>query len=252
METAEKNTFLPHPLDSQRMVQSASSLKDTPKNSYFAEVIEASLQIWTAQCWRWDHRVDFATLVVVDDPKRVTFGLVYAIETGSWQAGRTLIAYQKTEEELLREQPQIFELLRTNFRCLTLGYKELTSLPISSNVVGVVSRDEAQEPIFYQYAPQPPKIHSFVRLATDAEIAQFFADNRYISALFAGDQYYNLEELLLGLIQFRIKKCLFDLDQWDKFIDSFALLTGNDYRRLKVFLHRLQPLLAPLSRKLDK
>ena len=248
METAGKNNFFRRSHSNpQKKEQDASSFDNTTKNPYFAEVIEASLQIWTAQCWRWNQGVDFANLIVVNEPKRAIFGLVYAIETGSWQAGRTLIAYQKTEAELLGEQPQIFEFLRTNFSCLTLGYKELTPPFISSEALGDVPEYEVQAPIFYQYAPQPPQIHSFVRLATDAEIALFFADNRYISSLFAGDQYYNLEELLLGLIQFRIQKGLFDLDQWDKFIDSFALLTGNDYRRLKVFLHRLQPLLASLS-----
>jgi hypothetical protein len=193
-------------------------------NDFFAEVIEGSLQYWIAQCWRWNQGVDFATLVAIEEKKRTIFGLVFHIETGSWQVGRTPMAYQKTEEELVREQPQIFELLRTNFKCLTVGYQEF---------------DE----IRYQYAPQPPKIHSFVRPATHNEITQFFSDDRYISMLFAAHQQYNLEELLLGLIRFRIRYGMFQQDQCNQFIDSFSLLTGNDYRRLKVFLHRLQPLL---------
>ena len=193
--------------------------------TYFAEVIESSLQLWTAQSWQWNQGVDFATLVAVEEKNRTVFGLVYHIETGSWQTGRTPFPYQKTEEELLRDQPQIFELLRTSFKCLTLGYKEPAG------------------PILYQYAPQPPKIHAFVRPATDEETAQFFADDRYIPILFAGNQHFNLEELLLGLLQFRIKKGLFEPEHCKNFIDTFSLLTGNDYRRLKVFLHRLQPLL---------
>ena len=197
------------------------------KTAFFAEVIESSLQLWTAQCWQWNQGVDFATLVAVQEPKRTIFGLVFHIETGSWQPGRTPFAYQKSHEELLREQPHIFELLRTSFKCLTLGYQE-----------------GENQAIIYHYAPQPPQIHAFVRPATEAETEQFFADDRYIPLLFAAQQLYNLEELLLGLLQFRIKRGLFEPSQSTDFINTFSLLTGNDYRRFKVFLHRLQPLVT--------
>lgn len=199
-----------------------------PKKAHFAEVIESSLQLWTAQSWQWNHVADFASLVVAEEKERIVFGLIFHIETGSWHNDRTPFPYQKTEDELLKEQPQIFELLRTTFKCLTLGYA-----PNGASIA-------------YHYAPQPPKIHGFVRPATAPEITAFFSNDRSLPIIFAAQHLFNLEELLIGLIQFRIKNGLFEPSHCAEFMHTFSLLTGNDYRRLKVFTHRLQPLLAAI------
>ncbi len=192
---------------------------------YFAEVIASSLQNWTAQSWAWDKMPDFATLVVVEENERKIFGVVYHIETRSWHNDRTPFPYQKTEEELLREQPQIFELLRTTFTCLTLGYQKSDGCIVAC------------------YAPRPPKIHSFIRSAYDNEVQEFFEQDHSLPMLFAAGQHVNLDELLLGIVQFRIQKGLFGPDHCAAFMNTFSLLTGNDYRKLKVFLQRLQPLM---------
>lgn len=196
-----------------------------PKPPYFAEVVESSLQLWTAQSWQWDELPNFAALMAVEEQNRTVFGIVAQSATTSWHGDRTPFAYQKTEAELMREQPQIFELLRSTFTCLTAGYQAMG------------------EPITHCYAPRPPKIHSFVRPANDTEIIEFFSNDRSIPMLFAAAHHVNLEELLLGLVQFRIQKGLFEPRHYTQFIDTLSLLSGNDYRRLKIFLHRLQPLI---------
>lgn len=189
----------------------------------FAEVIISSLPQWTAQSWQWDVRPPFASLMVVEDKEQTVFGLVCSIETGSWQTERTPFPYQKTEEELLRDQPHIFEFLRTTFTCITVGYLN-------------------NETISYQYAPKPPKIHAFVRQATPAEAQAFFSDDRYVTMLFgAQGETCNLDELLLALLKQRSGLGQLSEEQFKKFIDTYSLLTGNDYRRLKLFLHRAQP-----------
>lgn len=194
-------------------------------NKPFAEIIISSLQHWTAQSWQWDERPLFASLMVVEDKEQTIFGLVYSIETGSWQTERTPFPYQKTEEELLRDQPHIFEFLRTAFTCLTVGHQK------------------KEGPLVYQYAPQPPKIHAFVRRATPDEAQAFFADDRYVTMIFAAqNEQCNLDELLLALLKARTATNSLSQDQFKKFIDTYCLLTGNDYRRLKLFLHRAQPL----------
>lgn len=198
--------------------------------TFFAETIECSLQKWKAQSWKWDVRPDFASIMVVKNGNHELFGVVYHIETGSGTSDRTPFPYQKTEKELLQEQPHIFEFLQTNFTCLTLGYKEPGKV------------------LLYQYAPQPPKIHAFVRPATHEELQLFFSDDRYITMLFASDnEAFNLDELLLALIRMRIQNSLLTKDQLKAFFETFSLLTGNDYRRLKLFLHRVQPLIEDSS-----
>src|SRR5438105_1903017 len=121
----------------------------------FAEIIESSLQGWVAQSWQWDYFPPFGSLVSVEQGKRTYIGLVHQVKTGSIDPVRAPFAYQKTEAELLRDQPQIFEFLKTTFSCLSLGYQEDGKL-------------------FYTLAPEPTKIHTFVKATSAPLSTQFF------------------------------------------------------------------------------
>src|SRR5688500_18584413 len=121
------------------------------RENCFAEVIESSLTGWLAQSWSWDTFPNFGSFVAIETKNRTVFGIVHQVQTGSMDPVRYPFPYQKTEEELLREQPQIFEFLKTTFSCITIGYQE--------------------KRIFsYLIAPEPPKIHSFV-MHPDKEIS---------------------------------------------------------------------------------
>jgi hypothetical protein len=187
----------------------------------FAEIIESSLDSWLVQSWKWDTFPQFGSLVVVEQKKQTLFGIVHTVQTGSMDPNRYPFAYQKTEEELLREQPQIFEFLKTTFSCITIGYKENGKL-------------------YYHKAPEPPKIHAFVRKASKEELQEFFADERYLHALFSSSgSIHNIDELLLALLKTIEQAELLSERKITKFIEQFSLLTGNDYRRLKLFMQRL-------------
>ncbi len=192
----------------------------------FAEVIESSLIGWLAQSWQWDRFPAFGSLVVIENKKRCLFGIVHQIKTGSMDPVRYPFAYQKTEEELAQEQPQIFEFLKTTFSCLTLGYKE-------------------KDKILYQLAPEPPKIHSFVYAASPELIQEFFSNEQYLHILFGlANQLFNLEELLLALLKNLNDHKIMHPKTVQSFVQTFSLLIGNDYRRVKLFLQRAQPLLT--------
>lgn len=195
-------------------------------NNAFAEVIESSLVSCLAQSWEWHKCPTFGSLVTIENKKHTIFGVVHQIQTGSMDPVRYPFPYQKTEEELLREQPQIFEFLKTTFSCLVIGYKE-------------------KGKILYQLAPEPPKIHTFVAIASLSLSKEFFAREQYLHILFGlVGQVHNLDELLLALLKtMRDNDCLHKKNI-ESFMESFSLLTGNDYRRLKLFLQRAQHLLG--------
>ncbi len=194
-------------------------------NKAFAEVIESSLTGWLAQSWQWDLFPIFGSLVTVQQGNKTLFGIVHQIQTGSMDPVRYPVAYQKTQEELLAEQPQIFEFLKTTFSCLTIGFKQKGA-------------------ILYQLSPEPPKIHSFVQYASKQECQEFFADERYLHSLFGlQNQIVNLDELLLALLNYIKQQSLLSEEKITQFIEYFTLLAGNDYRRLKIFLQRVQALL---------
>jgi len=190
------------------------------KPHFFAEVIESSLQGFTAQSWQWDTFPEFGSLVTVTTKKRTLFGVVDTISTGSIEPGRYPFTYQKTEEELLTEQPQIFEFLKTSFSCIILGFSE-------------------HEIMLYHRAPEPPKIHAFVSLATPIEYKRFFACHNYLHVLASSQHTESLDELMLALLRNAHQQKLLDHAKLESFIEIYSLLIGNDYRRLKLFIQRI-------------
>lgn len=193
----------------------------------FAEVIESSLEVFTAQSWQWDKFPAFGQLVCLESNNYILIGCVTQVKTGSMDPLRSPFPYKKTEEELRVEQPQIFEYLKTAF---------------TVNILGYVSVDHKQNvKIFYQYAPYPSKIHSFVYGASHELITLFFQKTLYLHTLFSS-QLPTIDELLLALLAQLSDRKLLTQKHLDDFGMTFSLLTGNDYRRLKIFLSRVQEL----------
>jgi hypothetical protein len=201
-----------------------SNQTTNPTNNAFAEVIESSLHSFLAQSWKWDQFPSFGSLVTIETKQRIVFGIVHEVKTGSMDSMRYPFPYQKTEEELLLEQPQIFEFLKTTFSCLTIGYKQNSK-------------------IFYVLAPEPSKIHAFVTPASKTLCAQFFESDIYLHLLFGmSNQILHLDELLLATLKHQVDLGILNKERFTRLIETFSLLTGNDYRRLKLFLQRAGPL----------
>ncbi len=189
----------------------------------FSEVIESSLDSFTGQCWQWNYFPKFGSLVSVESNNHIIYGCVVQVQTGSSDPSRTPFAYQKTEEELLAQQPQIFEFLRTTFNVQIVGYRE---------------RD--CQDFLYLLAPQPSKIHAFVQECSGQILSQFFANPDFLHVLFAfQSKIPNLDELLLAILRQLAQQKSLSSDILKNFCQTFSLLTGNDYRRLKLFLKRI-------------
>lgn len=192
----------------------------------FAEIIESSLHSWLAQSWLWNEMPAFGSLVTVTTPKRTLFGLVQSVQTGSLDPMRHPFPYKKTHEELMAEQPQIFEFLKTSFSAFCIGYQERGT-------------------IYYLTAPEPPLIHSFVTPCPQQLAAEFFSHNGYLPMLFSiAGQTPTMDDLLLALLKQRHTYHPLSEEALTDFTTIFSLATGNDYRRLKLFLQRLQPILT--------
>lgn len=191
----------------------------------FAEVIESELHNFLGQSWQWDAFPPFGSIVCIPGTKRTLFGMVYQIKTGSMDPVRYPFAYKKTEQELRDEQPQIFEFLKTSFSCLIVGYQEK----------GIIS---------YTMAPQPAKIHAFIEPMSAEMSKSFFSSHRYLDVLFGlSSQVVNLDELLLATLKQQSALTILSDKKLASFVESYALLTGNDYRRLKLFLQRVEAII---------
>lgn len=195
---------------------------NTMTNNPFAEVIESSISGWTAQSWQWNTFPAFGSLLTIQTPKRTLFGMVYHLHTGSIEPGRYPFAYQKTAEELMAEQPHIFEFLKTTSSCVCVGYQE-------DNIIR------------HTLAPEPPAIHSFVQQASDEQACRFFASEQYLHLIFGFSGYTTTpEELLLAILAQQKKYGVIDQETLYRFAENYALLTGNDYRRLRLFMQRVE------------
>jgi hypothetical protein len=193
-------------------------------NLYFAEILQSNIATFQAQSWQWDAIPEFGSLVTVTSNNRIIFGIIYAITTGPNDSIRQPIAYQKTEEELRHDQPQIFEFLKTSFSCIAVGYQE-------------------NDHIFYQLPPQPGKIHTFVRYATTQEYEAYFASEQFLHLLYTTTENIKHEELLLAIIQHQLKHNTLTKKRFNKFIETFFMLYKNNYVQTKMFLQRAEQLL---------
>jgi hypothetical protein len=194
-------------------------------NPFFAEIMTASLSEWTGQCWSWNQPPEFGSLLVTSHDNLQIFGIVHTIWTGSSDPVRIPTTYQKTHEELLRDQPQIFEFLQTTFTCVTVGYLEQNSM-------------------FYHLPEKPAKIHSFVAACTKDQYQQFFTSDQFLHLLFnLKSPAINVDELLLAILKQLQNRQVFESAKFHDFMQTFSMLANNDYQRLRIFLNRSSQLL---------
>ena len=191
------------------------------RSVYLAEVVESSLTRFKSQCWDKDVVPFYGALMVSEKESTKLFGIVQSIFTLSDDPSRHIVAYQKTEEELLRDQPQIFSFIKTFFYTLVVGYEE-------------------DGDIFYTFPSQPLGLHSFVRKATPDEYKNFFNKHDYLHVLFGQASLIDsIDELLLAVIQNFKRNNVFE-EVIDLFVDQYSLLNSADYRRVKQFLERVE------------
>jgi hypothetical protein len=191
----------------------------------FAEILESNITTFNAQCWQWDTNLEFGSLVTATSNDRTIFAIIYDIKTGPTDPIRQPVTYQKTQEELVLEQPQIFEFLTTSFSCVAIGYTQQAGK------------------ILYNLPPQPAKMHTFVHHATPEQYQQFFASDHFLHLLSNANLPLNLQELLLAIIQHQLTRKIVTKKRLNEFIESFFMLNKNNYLQTKMFLARLEQLL---------
>ena len=203
---------------------SPPNIASSKQDHYFSEVIESSLNHFVAQCWQWNILPTFASLVEVHNNQQIILGCVTQIKTESSDPTRKPFAYQKTEAELLNEQPQIFELLKSTFTVHIIGYKDLTT-----------------NKVIYRTPLQPSKIHAFVKQTSEQIFAEVFSQPHFLPMFFTfQNSTTNLEELLLAILCQVHQKNLITKEFFHTFYQNFALLNSNDYKRVKLFFERIE------------
>jgi hypothetical protein len=199
-------------------------MKHQSNNNFFAEILESNITTWQAQCWQWNHIPEFGSLVTIGSGNKKLFGIIYDITTGPIDPIRQPVPYQKTEAELVAEQPQIFEFLKTSFTCIAVGYEE-------------------NNKIYYTIPAQPPKMHAFIAHATEQEYTKYFQSNDFLYLLFTSSLPIHKEELLLAIIHHQVQQKSLTKEGFDHFIKTFFMMNKNNYLQTKAFISRIQNLI---------
>lgn len=190
----------------------------------FAEVMRSTLHAFHAECWSWDAPPAFGQLVCVQDASECIFGIVTHITTGPRDTHRSPMPLQKTHEELRQEYPHIFQLLHTSFTCVVIGYYQ-------------------NDTFVYQAPPTPARLHAFVAPADQQHHIDIFAYETYLPMLFhAPDLDASIDELVLAIMRHMGWCNMLSYTRISAITDTFSMLINNDYRRLKVFLQRVERL----------
>src|SRR5262245_31672281 len=114
-----------------------------PSQRRVGEVVEARTAELVAQAYQLDGAPAFGSLVRVGDGQTHVYGFVCQVTSGSLDAGRRVSARggdEPDEQALFDNNPELGQLLRTEFSALIAGFRE------SDRVV-------------QRLPPHPPRLH---------------------------------------------------------------------------------------------
>ena len=172
--------------------------------SKIGEVIGASTAELIAQCYELHNAPPLGGLVKTTELSLEIYAIVGNAETHSIEAGRRPIPRgeaEDKEEDIFSNNPQLIQLLCTDFTALVVGYRD-------GNVV-------------YQYLPpRPARIHSFVYICSPEEVERFSQSLDFLGCLVAAR--------LPGMTDELIAACLRQLSEAHPDPRAFLVRAGKE------------------------
>jgi len=190
------------------------------ETDWLGEVIEANTMQFVARCNRLHEPPDFGSFVAVELQGMHVFGLVFRAATYAMEPGRRATAFGLDPEALRREQPQVYELLATDFEALVVGHEHrgqvATFLP-----------------------PRPPHLHARVRGCLREEVARLTSDGGFLRAAATRVDAALSEELMAAAIRSAVPTHTDQVEFLVRMAKFCAELTGPDVGRLHAVISRL-------------
>lgn len=138
-----------------------------PDPSRLGEIVEASTSAWRSVAPRTFSAPAFGSFVKTSDGSRTTYGVVSHVEHASVDPSRKAIPLGRSWDELEREQPQVLDLLTTEFEAICVAFAD------------------ERGGICPYLPPLPPRVHDFVTACDPAEIIELTEDLSFIRTLAA-------------------------------------------------------------------
>ena len=138
----------------------------TELNGLMGEVIQASTTRFRAVAVKVFEPPRFGSFVKVSSSVGLVYGIVASVETASFDSARRAMAFGMPWEKLLREQPQLMELIQPEFETVVIGYGEEGSL-------------------HHYLPPYPPRLHDSVAPCDPTEVAALTDSLEFVRTLAA-------------------------------------------------------------------
>lgn len=128
------------------------------------EVTRSSTTHFEAVCHEVFEPPRFGSFVKVGEGKNIVYGVIANVQTASFDSQRRPVAFGLPWEQLVREQPQLVELLQTAFDVAIVGH---------SDPVG----------LHHYLPPRPPRVHDAVESCDPTEVAALTDSLEFVRTL---------------------------------------------------------------------
>ena len=187
-------------------------------DAYIGEVIESSTSQFLAESRELNGAPPFGSFIKTGSEPNI-YGLVFNVSTHSMEPNRRPTAYGKTEYELRMEQPQIFELLKTEFEAVIVGYR---------NDVGPRQ----------VLPPQPPHIHSFIYPCTEAEVKALTGNGDFLRSILSCAR-LPADDLIIASVRNAWQARAYEMPYLVGLGKDLCRLIRDDYDRLSSIMRRI-------------
>ncbi|ELR98498.1 HAS-barrel domain-containing protein [Gloeocapsa sp. PCC 73106] len=207
---------------------------DSRHPDHIAEVIQTATMEFMAQCLEPDDlsfpiMPPFGSWVKSYDEEtgNKIFALVSYVTTSPIDSVHRARALGLSLQELKEQQPQIFAMLKTEFRSTIVGFE------VSSSNNGYASN-----PIYQYLPPRPPQIHQAVYWCQDAEIIHF-SENLDFLRILLQVQGIPVEALIAAIVRDLYRMRQGDRDWLIKAGRTLNILLKDDYDCLQYILSQI-------------
>jgi hypothetical protein len=212
------------------------STQNRPPN-HIAEVIETATTEFLAQCLEPDHlsfpvMPPFGSWVksIDEESGNQIYAVVYHATTSPIDSVHRARALGLSLQDLREQQPQIFAMLKTEFRAAIVGFQPPAAMPNGATA--------EVAPIRQHLPPRPPQIHQAVYCCESDEIIQFSEQLDFFRTLLQMNG-APVDSLVAATI-----REIYQLRQADRawLVEagrSLGLLLKDDYDRLRVVLSQI-------------
>ncbi len=210
--------------------------------NHIAEVVETSTAEFLAQCLEPED-LNYAAMPpfgswvrsVDEETGNQIYAVVYHSTTAPIDSVHRARALGLSLQDLREQQPQIFAMLRTEFRAAIVGFCP----PVENSEASRRAEGQAERRIIYQYLPpRPPQVHQAVHTCDMDEIVRFTEQLDFLRSLLQTNG-APIDSLTAAVIRTTYRYRKGDRTWLVKAGRMLSLLLKDDYDRLRIILSQV-------------